>query len=60
MTRGRLIVALLLGGMLVALLGWQLHRERLVKACLSTGGAWDGQSCGPERRPILMRDLRRS
>jgi hypothetical protein len=55
LTAGLIAVALLV------LLGWQLHRERLVKACLSAGGAWDGGSCGPLRlRPILRRELERS
>ena len=54
-------VAGMLGIALALLLGWQLHRERLVKACLDTGGAWDGSTCGPMRnRPILRRDLQRS
>ena len=61
MSRTKIVVALLIGAALLALLGWQLHRERLVKACLSSGGAWDGASCGPPRlRPILRRDLHRS
>jgi hypothetical protein len=61
MSRGRIIVSLVLGAALIVLFGWQLHRERLVKACLSNGGAWDGGACGPPRlRPILRRDLDRS
>lgn len=61
MSRRRIVIAALLGAALFALLGWQLHRERLVKACLSSGGAWDGGNCGPPRlRPILRRDLDRS
>ena len=42
MSRARIVMAGLIAAALVVLLGWQLHRERLVKACLSTGGAWDG------------------
>ena len=61
MSRTKIVIAGLIAAALVALLSWQLHRERLVKACLSTGGAWDGASCGPARlRPILRRDLQRS
>ena len=61
MTRARLVVACLLAGGLILLLGWQARREQLVKACLDSGGAWTGSSCGPLRiRPILQRDLHRS
>ena len=61
MSRTKIVIAGLIAAALVTLLSWQLHRERLVKACLSTGGAWDGASCGPPRlRPILRRDLQRS
>jgi hypothetical protein len=56
-----MVAACLIGAALLVLLGWQLHREHLVKVCLSAGGAWDGGSCGPPRlRPILRRDLDRS
>lgn len=58
MKRSRLIVAGALVAALAVLFGWQAHREQLVKACLDSGGAWTGTSCGP--RPILQRDLRRS
>src|SRR5262245_13458441 len=61
MSRTKIIVAGLIASARMGLLSWQLHRERLVNACLSTGGAWDGASCGPARlRPILRRDLQRS
>ena len=61
MSRARIVIAGLIAVALLALLSWQLHRERLVKACLSSGGAWDGAACGPPRlRPILRRDLHRS
>jgi hypothetical protein len=61
MSRGRILVAGVLAAALLVLLGWQLHRERMVKACLSAGGAWDGAACGPLRlRPILRRELERS
>jgi len=61
MSRNRMLAAALIGVALLGLLSWQLHRERLVKACLDTGRAWDGNGCGPQRgRPILRRDLQRS
>jgi hypothetical protein len=61
MSPTRLLIMLALGALLAALLGWQVQREQLVRACLDKGGAWDGGSCGPPRvRPILRRDLQRS
>lgn len=61
MSRGRMLVAVVIGAALFMLLGWQVHRERMVKACLASGGAWDGNACGPPAlRPILRRDLQRS
>ena len=48
---------------LLALIGWQAHRERLVKACLDSGSVWEGarSECRPlPVRPILQRDLHRS
>lgn len=61
MSRVKLAIAALLTAALVVLLGWQVHRERLVQACLSGGGAWDGRTCGPPSvRPILKRALERS
>jgi len=61
MNRARLLVAFLIALILVLLLGWQAQREQLVKACLDSGGAWTGSTCGPLRiRPILQRDLHRS
>jgi hypothetical protein len=47
---------------LIALLGWQTHRERLVRVCLDTGGEWDGPRslCREPVRPILQRDYQRS
>lgn len=61
MSRGRMLAATIIGAALLALLAWQLHRERLVKACLDTGGVWEGNGCGPQRgRPILRRDLHRT
>ena len=61
MSRLRLIVACLIALALLILLGWQAQREQLVKACLESGGAWTGNTCGPLRiRPILRRDLHRS
>ena len=61
MTRLRLTVACLLALILLLLLGWQAQREQLVRACLDSGGAWTGSTCGPLRiRPIIHRDLHRS
>lgn len=61
MNRMRLLVAFMIALILVLLLGWQAQREQLVKACLESGGAWTGSTCGPLRiRPILQRDLHRS
>ena len=61
MSRIKVIVAIALTAVLALLLGWQLHRERLVDACLASGGAWDGRACGPPSvRPILRRALERS
>ena len=57
----KVIAAVALTAVLALLLGWQLHRERLVQACLASGGAWDGRTCGPPSvRPILRRALERS
>ena len=61
MSRLRLMAACLIALILLLLLGWQAQRERLVKACLDSGGAWTGSTCGPLRiRPLLQRDLHRS
>ena len=63
MTKGRLIVSLAITAALLVLLGWQLRRERMVKACLDAGAYWDGprSACRPlPLRPILQRDLHRS
>jgi hypothetical protein len=62
MSRGRLIIAGLTGVALAVLLGWQIQRDRLVKACLDTGGEWHGPRsvCKPPLRPILQRDYQRS
>ena len=61
MSRAKLLAAGLITAALVALLGWQLHRERLVQVCLANGGAWDGRVCGPpSMRPLLRRALDRS
>jgi hypothetical protein len=61
MSRVKLVATGLITALLLTLLGWQLHRERLVQACLASGGAWDGRTCGPPSvRPILRRALERS
>jgi hypothetical protein len=59
MSPARLIAAGLMLAVLAVLLGWQVHRERLVRACVEDGGLWHGarSEC---IRPILQRDYRRS
>jgi hypothetical protein len=58
----RLLIAGLTVVALTALIGWQLRREQIVKACLDSGGQWHGRlsACKPPLRPILQRDLQRS
>jgi len=58
----RLVIAGLTVVALAALIGWQLRREQIVKACLDSGGEWHGPQsvCNPPLRPILRRDLERS
>jgi hypothetical protein len=58
----RLFVVGLTAAVLAGLFGWQVHRERLVRACLDDGGVWDGPRslCRAPVRPILQRDYRRS
>ena len=59
--RRRLVIATLAAAGLLLLFGWQLSRERRIRACLEEGGAWDGSVCGPPKvRPILRRDLQHS
>jgi hypothetical protein len=60
--RRRVVVAALTVLALLGLLGWQAHRERLVKACLDGGGEWHGSSsvCKAPLRPILQRTYQRS
>jgi hypothetical protein len=61
MSRSRFIAAGLITLALLGLIGWQMRRERMIKACLDGGGAWTGRACGPvPGRPILQRDLHRS
>lgn len=61
MTPARLTVIVALSVLVAGLLGWQWHRETLVRSCVERGGSWDGGACGPPRiRPILRRDLHRS
>jgi hypothetical protein len=61
-TRQRLVIAVLTALALAGLMGWQLHRDRLVKACLDGGGDWYGPHsvCKAPLRPILQRDYQRS
>ena len=58
----RLAVAAIASAALLALIGWQLRREQIVKACLDSGGIWHGpaSACKHPLRPILRRDLERS
>ena len=62
MSRRRLLIAGLTVLALAGLVGWQLQRERLVKACLDGGGVWHGShsACKAPARPILQRDYHRS
>jgi hypothetical protein len=59
MSPARLLAAGLMLAVLAGLLGWQVHRERLVRACVEDGGLWHGarSEC---IRPILQRDYQRS
>jgi hypothetical protein len=59
MTPARLRLTILVLALLAVLLGWQMHRERLVQACIENGGLWHGarSEC---IRPMLQRDYRRS
>jgi hypothetical protein len=59
MSPARLLAAGLMLAVLAGLLGWQVHRERLVTACVEDGGLWHGarSEC---IRPILQRDYQRS
>lgn len=61
MSPPRLIVAVLTVIALLALVMWQSQRESIVKACLDSGGLWDGpaSTCRQPIRPILRRDLER-
>jgi hypothetical protein len=61
MSRMRLVIAALTAVVLAVLIGWQVQRERLVRACLHAGGTWHGPvSICRSPRPILQRDLQRS
>jgi hypothetical protein len=62
MTPMRLAIAGLTVVALTALIGWQLRRDQIVRACLDSGGEWHGRlsTCNPPLRPILRRDLERS
>lgn len=63
MSRSRLIVAGVTTVVLLVLVGWQMRREHMIKACLDAGDVWDGprSACKPlPNRPILLRDLQRS
>jgi hypothetical protein len=57
----RLGIAVLTVIALAALFLWQSRREEILKACLDSGGVWDGaaSACREPIRPILRRDLQR-
>lgn len=59
MSLGRLFLAGLMVAVLGGLIGWQVHRERLVRACVEDGGLWHGarSEC---IRPLLQREYQRS
>jgi hypothetical protein len=59
MTTARLFVAGVTLAVLAGLMGWQIQRERLIRACVDGGGLWHGarSEC---IRPLLQRDYRRS
>jgi hypothetical protein len=61
MSRAKLFATVVITALLAVLFGWQVHREQLVQACLTSGGAWNGRACGPPTlRPLLRRALDRS
>jgi hypothetical protein len=62
MSRGRWIVALSAGVVLLALLSWQVAREWQIADCEKTGGVWigDRSRCMPGLKPLIQRDLQRS
>jgi hypothetical protein len=63
MSRGRMLIAAALTLSIIALMTWQMMRERQIAACLNAGQVWNGPQsrCERPRAPILERDgLRRS
>lgn len=63
MSPSRWIIAGVISAALVALLAWQLVRERAMDACIAQGGVWDGRNSRcrpPPPRPIIQRDLHRT
>ena len=59
----RMLVAGLALAAIAVLVSWQQHRLRLMAACASDAGIWDGRAskCLPvPPSPILQRDLRRT
>lgn len=60
MNRRRILIAATLALVVTALMAWQFRRHALVTACVGEGGVWDGTTCRPDsRRIILQRDLQR-
>ena len=63
MSPRRWVVAAALLVVLLGLLGWQKHRERLMDICLAQGRTWNGplSRCeAPRIGPILRRSLERT
>jgi hypothetical protein len=63
MPHRRMIFAAALSFVVIALMAWQVTRERRIAACTAAGQVWNGPAsrCEPSRSPILERDgLRRS
>jgi hypothetical protein len=59
----RLVIAAAATVLVAMLLGWQIRREQLVKACVDAGGIWHGSRSICRQlpgRPLLQRDLQRS
>lgn len=62
MSMWRKLLAIVALVVLVALLAWQWRRERLVSACLQSGGVWDGRQSRclqPLPSPLLRRGIER-
>ena len=61
MSRRRILAAVALAIAVLALLAWQVRRERMIRACIDEQGLWDGSACKPDERRIrIQRDLHRA